>query len=104
LTTKKTTRVPGNKSPARWQAEPSKNIGDRMLDTRGANCAQDAKPEFRDYLIAELRCAALRARLIQSDIEAVGIALKGGLISPELATSMLHDCDVLRLVAPESAP
>jgi hypothetical protein len=32
----------------------------------------------RDYLLAELRCAALRARLWQADIEAVGLALKGG--------------------------
>jgi hypothetical protein len=32
----------------------------------------------REYLLAELRCASLRARLQQSDIDAVGLALKGG--------------------------
>jgi hypothetical protein len=31
-----------------------------------------------EYLLAELRCAALRARLWQADIEAVGVALRGG--------------------------
>jgi hypothetical protein len=52
-----------------------------------------------DYLLAELRCAALRARLWQTDIEAVGLALKGGLINPKQALELLHDCDALHLVA-----
>jgi len=51
-----------------------------------------------DYLLAELRCAAVRARLWQADIEAVGIALKGGLIDPKQAIELLHDCDALHLV------
>lgn len=50
------------------------------------------------YLLAELRCASLRARLIQADIEAIGLALKGGLISPEQALEYLDDIGVLRLV------
>ena len=59
-----------------------------------------------DYLLAELRCASLRARLWQADIEAVGIALKGGLIEPEQALELLHDCDCLHLVGAvrEEAP
>lgn len=52
----------------------------------------------RAYLLAELRCAALRARLWQADIEAVGLALKGHLISPEQALELLGDCDALHLV------
>jgi hypothetical protein len=51
-----------------------------------------------DYLLAELRCASLRARLWQADIEAVGLALKGGLIHPEQALELLRDCDALHLV------
>jgi len=51
-----------------------------------------------DYLLAEFRCAVLRARLWQADIEAVGIALKGGLIHPEQALELLRDCDALHLV------
>jgi hypothetical protein len=50
------------------------------------------------YLLAELRCAALRARLWQADIEAIGVALKGNLITPEQALELLHDCDALLLV------
>ena len=53
-----------------------------------------------EYLLAELRCAAMRARLWQSDIEAVGMALKVGLIEPEQALELLADCDALYLVAP----
>jgi hypothetical protein len=52
----------------------------------------------RAYLLAELRCAALRARLWQADIEAVGLALKGQPISPEQALELLGDCDALHLV------
>jgi hypothetical protein len=52
----------------------------------------------RQYLLAELHCAALRARLWQADIKAVGLALKSTLITPDQALELLHDCDVLRLV------
>jgi hypothetical protein len=51
-----------------------------------------------EYLLAELRCARARARLWQADIDAVAIALKGGLINPEQALELLHDCDALHLV------
>ena len=58
-----------------------------------------------DYLLAELRCAALRARLWQADIEAVGIALKGGLIGPDQALELLAYCGALHLVGSrEEAP
>jgi hypothetical protein len=56
------------------------------------------EPDRRDYLLAELRCAALRARLWQADIEAVGLALKGGLIDADQALELLADCDALHLV------
>jgi hypothetical protein len=55
----------------------------------------------RQYLMAELRCAALRARLWQADIDAVGLALKSGLIEPEQALELLADCDCLQLVSPK---
>lgn len=54
-----------------------------------------------EYLLAEMRCASLRARLAQLDINAVGIALKGGLISPEQALALLDDVDALRFVGAE---
>jgi hypothetical protein len=57
----------------------------------------------RDYLLAELRCAVMRARLWQADIEAVGIALRGGLIDPDQALEILAECDALHLVGTADA-
>ena len=52
----------------------------------------------REYLLAELRCASLRTRLRQADIDAVGKALAAGLIEPDQALELLDDCDCLTLV------
>jgi hypothetical protein len=60
--------------------------------------------DSRQYLLQELRCASLRARLWQADIDAVGLALKGGLVTPEQALELLADCDCLHLIAPQPAP
>jgi predicted RNA-binding protein associated with RNAse of E/G family len=54
-----------------------------------------------EYLLAELRCAFLRARLWQVDIDAVGMALKAGWISPEQAVEALADCNCLQLIEPK---
>ena len=50
-----------------------------------------------EYLLAELRCASLRARLLQADIDAIGQALKGGLITTEQAVWHLDDIGIQRL-------
>jgi hypothetical protein len=55
----------------------------------------------RDYLLAEFRCASLRARLLQADIDAVGMALKAGLVEPEQALELLQDCDCLQFISPK---
>ena len=57
--------------------------------------------DFSSYLLAELRVASLRLRLEQSDIDAIGLALKNGLITSDQAIALLDDCDVLRLVGTE---
>jgi hypothetical protein len=48
-----------------------------------------------------LRCASLRVRLQQADIDAVGLALKAGLVEPEQALELLADCDCLKLITPK---
>jgi hypothetical protein len=53
------------------------------------------------YLLAELRCASLRARLRQADIDAVGMALKAGLVEPEQALELLPDCNCLQFISPK---
>jgi hypothetical protein len=57
---------------------------------------------FTEYLLAEIRCAVIRAKLMANDLTAIGIALKGGLISADNALTHLADCDALRLVASSS--
>ena len=57
-----------------------------------------------DYLLQELRCASIRARLWAGDIDAVGLALKASLVTPEQAIGMLEDCPALQFVAPEAPP
>jgi hypothetical protein len=52
----------------------------------------------REYLLAELRCASLRARLLQADIDAVGKALAVDLIDVHQALEILADCDCLFLI------
>ena len=55
---------------------------------------------YIDYLLGELRCASLRARIAAHDIDAIGLALKGGLISPDQAVDLLDECDAIRLLIP----
>jgi hypothetical protein len=43
----------------------------------------------REYLLAELRCAALRARLVAAEIENIGVALKAGEMDEDLALAIL---------------
>ncbi len=54
-----------------------------------------------EFLLAELRCAALRARLWQLEIDTIGIALKGTLITPDQAVGLLADRGVLHFVDAE---
>jgi len=44
---------------------------------------------LRRTLLAELRCASVRAKLAQLDIDAVGVALSSGLIDVEQAIRLL---------------
>jgi hypothetical protein len=86
----------GAQSSAATSAPPATPIA----DTPGALQRAPSITSRHEYLLAELRCATLRARLWQADIEAVGLALKATLITPAQALELLHDCDVLRLVGP----
>ena len=62
-----------------------------------------ANPRY-EYLIQEFRCAVLRARLEAADLEAIGLALKVGLITAEQALEIADDYGALRYVQPSSPP
>jgi hypothetical protein len=50
------------------------------------------------YLIAEFRCAARRAKLAADDFVAIGLALKGGLITPYQAVMHIEETDAFRFL------
>ena len=56
--------------------------------------------ELREYVLSELRCAALRARLAACDIDSIGIALRGGMIGSRDALDALADVDALDYLEP----
>lgn len=43
----------------------------------------------KEYLLGELRCASLRARLVGAEIDAIGTAVKDEVVSPEEALLMI---------------
>jgi hypothetical protein len=55
----------------------------------------------REYILAEFRCALTKARLAQRDIEAVGLALKQRIITPEQAAALFWDSDAVRFLGLE---
>jgi hypothetical protein len=57
-----------------------------------------AAPPSTDYVLSELRRASLHARLWQADIEAIALALAGGVITAQEAIDHLAECDLLPLI------
>jgi hypothetical protein len=58
------------------------------------SCADD----LIAYLLAEFRCAALRAKLAANDFIAIGLALKVGLITPYQAFMHVQETDAFRFL------
>jgi hypothetical protein len=70
---------------------------------------ESATQDFTAYLIAELGAATLRARVVQADLEAIAVALRGGLISADEAVAFLDERGALDFVGtappePEAQP
>ena len=57
----------------------------------------------REYILAEFRCALTKAKLAQRDIEAVGLALKNGFVTPEEAAAMFWDSEAIQFLGLELA-
>jgi len=64
----------------------------------------DIAEMHRDFLLSALRAASLRARAMESDLNTIGIALKGGLIGPEVAVRWIMQSGLQHMVGelPES--
>jgi hypothetical protein len=98
----------GRRGPTNNQVSPAPQVDAIYAELGGsdrhAGPPMTATPDFTDYILSEFRCASLRARLLQLDIEAVGLALKGGLVRADQAFELLHDVDALRVIGPPTSP
>jgi hypothetical protein len=52
----------------------------------------------KEYVLAEFRCAIVKARLALLDLEAAALALKAGLVSPEQAVAMFWDSQAVQFL------
>ncbi|MEY2393657.1 MAG: hypothetical protein QOF94_2 [Acidobacteriaceae bacterium] len=68
-----------------------------MSSQQNVRSSQDAL----EYLLAEFRCVLLKAKLAQRDIEAVAIALKFGIVTPEQAVGMFWDSEAVHFLGLE---
>ena len=61
----------------------------------GADLADRAEAD-REYVLAEFRCALIRTKLAQIDIEAVACALKYRVITADQALAFFLDTDAVQ--------
>lgn len=54
-----------------------------------------------EYVLAELRCAWIKARLAQIEIETAAVAFKRNMVTSEEAAAMLSDSEVVRFIGIE---
>jgi hypothetical protein len=54
--------------------------------------------QHRDFLLAALRAASVRAKLMECDINTIGLALKAGMIGPDTAVQWIRDSGLTWLV------
>ena len=59
----------------------------------------DAKA-YREYVLAELRCTHRRAQLLVLEIETIGVALRGDIITPDGAMEWLAGANALDFLIP----
>jgi hypothetical protein len=58
---------------------------------------EDPKPQQDDFVLALLRTAAARARLMAIDVDAIGSALSHKIITAETAIAMLHEAGAAQM-------
>ena len=55
----------------------------------------------RQYILAEFRCALIKAKLAQLDIESVAMALQLNIVTPEQAAVIFWDSEAIRFLGLE---
>src|SRR5262245_24774943 len=79
---------PDHKKPATGRTVSG--LGSRFGDINSPNHSE-AKLDRQEFVLATLRSVSLRIRLIDNEVAAAGVALKGGLISPETALEWVNE-------------
>jgi hypothetical protein len=76
-----------------------------MVDSKEAPPpqGQNAAMTFAEYLLAEMRAASLRARLLSSEIDAIAVALSGGMVTADQALTLMAGVDLLRVIGEQSS-
>ena len=83
------------------QQREGPSTGGRAMPVTGLFSMGAAMSNSRtEYLLAELRCPAVRARLWVNEIDAIGAALRAGWIDPDEAIAAIADSGCLHLLAP----
>ena len=80
------------------------DTGKRELNMSNLEQRARVRNSRYEYLVQEFRCAVLRARLEASNLEAIGLALKAGLVTAEQALELAADCNCLRWIQPTDVP
>jgi hypothetical protein len=75
---------------------------DTSTEIAAAGSFTDVSSNFSDYVLAEIRCAGLRAQIMVNDIEAMTVALGAGLVNADTALAHLHEVGVLHLIEASS--
>lgn len=52
----------------------------------------------RRYILCEFRCALVKAKLAQLDIEAAAMALEHNIVTPEQAVAMVWDSEAIQFL------
>jgi hypothetical protein len=55
---------------------------------------ESSSAAFTAFVIEQIRCAKLRAEITVNQCEMAAAAVSAGLISPEIALLVLHECGV----------
>lgn len=55
-------------------------------------------PDRKEFVLSALRAASIRAKLYETDINTIGVALKGGLIDSYTAMQWVKDIGALGLM------
>jgi hypothetical protein len=58
---------------------------------------------YTAFMLGQLRCAGIRARLMTAEIDTIGVALRGNFITADDAIAWLHEAGAIGLIAMSSA-